>query len=122
MKEKEMEIPGRARIYVASKYAGDVEKNAADAIRYCRHVIGLGRIPVASHLLYPQMLDDGDPEERLLGTAFGFSLIGYCEELWVFGEVSHGVKREIEEAERTGKKVRYFGTDCKELEGENHGK
>ena len=57
----------RRKIYVASRYAGDVDANVAAAITYCHRVIDAGYMPVASHLLYPQILNDNDPNERDLG-------------------------------------------------------
>lgn len=99
----------RKKIYVASKYAGDVETNAAAAIGYCRLVIDKGYMPIASHLLYPQILNDNDPKERELGLLFGLALLRTCDEVWVFGSVSPGVAQEIEEAKRLHKRLRYFG-------------
>lgn len=98
----------RRKIYVASKYAGDVEANVAAAISYCRRVIEEGYMPIASHLLYPQMLNDNNPDERELGLLFGLSLLRMCDEVWVFGTVSPGVEREIEEARRLKKQLRFF--------------
>ncbi len=98
----------RRKIYVASKYAGDVDANVAATITYCRRVIDEGYMPVASHLLYPQILNDSDPKERDLGLLFGLALLRMCDEVWVFGTVSPGVAREIEEAKRLKKKIRYF--------------
>lgn len=98
----------RRKIYVASKYAGDVDANVAATITYCRRVIDEGYMPVASHLLYPQILNDSDPKERDLGLLFGLALLRMCDEVWVFGTVSPGVAQEIEEAKRLKKKIRYF--------------
>lgn len=98
----------RRKIYVASRYAGDVDANVAAAVTYCRHVIDEGYMPVASHLLYPQILNDNNPEERELGLLFGLSLLAACDEVWVFGTVSPGVAQEIEEAKRLKKQIRYF--------------
>lgn len=91
----------RKKIYVASKYAGDVQTNIENAIWCCRYVIDRGFMPIASHLLYPQILDDGNPRERELGLMFGLALLAVCDEIWVFtagGELSSGMEREIEEA------------------------
>ena len=55
-------------VYIASPYSGDVERNVAFAKAACRYAMNQGVTPIASHLLYPQMLDDGAPEERKLGT------------------------------------------------------
>ena len=96
----------RRKVYVASRYAGDVEKNVALAISYCRRVMDAGYMPVASHLLYPQILNDNDPDERELGLLFGLALLRMCDEVWVFGEVSEGMAMEIEEARRLNKKLR----------------
>ena len=98
----------RKKVYVASKYAGDVDENVAAAIGYCRKVIRDGYMPIASHLLYPQMLDDNIPAERELGLLFGLALLRMCDEVWVFGSVSLGVAQEIEEAKRLKKQIRYF--------------
>jgi len=108
--EKENEIKNRPRAYVVSRYTGDVGRNMADAIDCCRFLIEEKKIPVASHLLYPQMLNDCDPEERLLGTMFGLSLLACCQEVWVFtrnDEISDGMRREIEEAKRLEKTIHY---------------
>ena len=98
----------RRKVYVASRYAGDVEANVKAAIRYCRLVIDKGYMPIASHLLYPQILNDNDPEERELGLMLGLALLRECDEVWVFGEVSPGVAREIEEAKRLQKRIRFM--------------
>lgn len=98
----------RRKVYVASRYAGDVDTNVKAAIRYCRLVIDRGYMPIASHLLYPRILRDDDPVERELGILFGLALLRDCDEVWVFGEVSPGVAREIEEAKRMQKRIRFM--------------
>ena len=98
----------RRKIYVASRYAGDVDTNVAAAITSCRRAIDEGYMPVASHLLYPQILNDNDPNERDLGLLFGLALLRMCDEVWVFGAISPGVAQEIEEAKRLKKQIRYF--------------
>lgn len=99
----------RRKIYVASRYAGDVDANVKAAISYCRLVIDKGYMPIASHLLYPQILNDNDPEERELGIMFCLALLRDCDEVWVFGELSPGVAREIEEARRLNKRLKFMG-------------
>ena len=99
----------RRKVYVASKYAGDVRANARDAIRYCRYVIAQGYMQIASHILYAAsgMLRDEDASDRELGLLFGLSLLAVCDEVWVFGEISSGMEAEIEEAKRLGKPIVY---------------
>ena len=106
--KKQFADKNRRKIYVASKYAGDVERNTAFAVNCCRCVIDKGYMPIASHLLYPQMLDDNNPDEREMGLMFGLALLAVCDEVWVFGEVSAGVAREVAEAKRLKKCIRYF--------------
>jgi hypothetical protein len=71
-------------------------------------VIDAGYMPIASHLLYPQILNDNDPAERNMGLMFGLALLKLCDEVWVFGSISSGMAQEIEEAKRLNKKVTYF--------------
>ncbi len=91
-----------------SPYAGDVDANVCAAVGYCRMAVKEGYMPIASHILYPQILNDGIPAERDLGLLFGLALLALCDEVWVFGSPSSGMAQEIEEAKRLNKKLRYF--------------
>ena len=94
-------------IYVASPYAGDIEKNVRFAKEASRFVMSSGHAFFAPHLLYPAILDDGVPEERALGMEMGTTVLSKCDELWAFGErVSPGMQSEIAEAQRLGIPVR----------------
>lgn len=110
--KRENEIKSRPKVYVVSRYAGDIENNVLSAIRYCKFVITKGKMPIAAHLLYPQMLDDNVPAEREIGTMFGIALLEMCDEVWCFGkELSSGIEREIKEAKRLGKPIKYFNSE-----------
>ena len=90
-------------IYIASPYAGDVEKNTGFAIHACRFCIAQGHTPVAPHLLYTRMLDDNDPAQREIGLNLGQQILRRCDELWVCGSrISNGMAAEIAEAENLG--------------------
>lgn len=107
--QRQNSIKERQKVYIVSPYAGDVEINAKNAITYCRYAISKKKIPIASHLLYPQILDDNNPEEREVGTLYGLSLLAICDEIWCFGdELSPGMEKEIKEAKRLKKRIRYF--------------
>ena len=109
---REEAIKSRPMVYVISPYAGDIEENTAAAIRYCQYAIERNKIPLASHLLYPAMLDDTIPEQRELGRMFGLSMLALCQEAWVFTEKrSDGMKAEIKEASYLGIPVRFFMED-----------
>ena len=75
----------RPIVYICSPYAGDIEANVAAARRYSRFAVDEGYIPIAPHLLFPQFLNDSDPNERELGLFFGNALMSKCAEVWVFG-------------------------------------
>ena len=88
-------------IYVASPYAGDVERNVEYARQACRTVMECGHAFFAPHLLYPSVLNDAVPEERQAGMDMGLAMLFRCDELWVFGpHISSGMQTEIAEAER----------------------
>lgn len=109
---RQNEIKSRTKVYVVSKYAGDTKANASKTVEYCRFVIEKKRIPVASHLIYPAMLNDTVTAERELGTMFGLALLALCDEVWVFGkEHSEGMTAEIVEAKRLNKPVRYYDAE-----------
>ena len=94
-------------IYTASPYAGDIKKNTEYAKRACRHVMEQGHAFFAPHLLYPQLLNDADPQERQAGLNMGLALLPRCDELWCYGDhISPGMNLEIEEADRLGIPVR----------------
>lgn len=108
--QKDTEVKSRPKAYVVSQYAGDVKGNTLAAIRCCRQLIKQKKIPIASHLLFPWMLQEDTEAERYLGTMFGLALLALCEEVWVFtrdGVISEGMKREIAEAKRLKKPIRY---------------
>ena len=101
-------------IYVASPYAGDIEQNTEFTKRACRHVMKEGHAFFAPHLLYPQLLDDSNPQERQLGLEMGLAMLPRCDELWCYGNhISLGMHLEIEKAVRLGIPV------CRVMEQEN---
>lgn len=60
------------RVILESPYAGNIRKNLRYARRAMADCLFRGEAPVASHLLYPQALDDNDPGQRQLGIGAGF--------------------------------------------------
>ncbi len=97
------------KIYVCSRLAGDYEANTEAAREYCAYVMkDCGALAIAPHLLFPQFLDDTDPDDRELGQAAGLELLAVCDELWYFGDsVSKGMVREICAAKEIGIPVRH---------------
>ena len=106
----------RPIVYICSPYAGDIAGNVDAARRYSRFAVDKGYIPIAPHLLYPQFLDDADPDERELGIFFGNAIMSKCSEVWVFGSrISAGMQAEIRRAKWKNYRLRYFTEDCQEV-------
>lgn len=106
----------RPIVYICSPYAGDIEANVAAARRYSRFAVKTGFIPIAPHLLFPQFLNDSDPNERKLGLFLGNVLMSKCSEVWVFGErISTGMEAEINQAKSKHYPLRYFTENCQEV-------
>lgn len=94
-------------VYIASPYAGDVEKNVEFAKAACRYAVAEGHTPIAVHLMYPRFLNDEDPEERSKGLRMGLRVLLSCDELWLCGDhLSIGMQEEKEFAEKLGIPIR----------------
>lgn len=106
----------RPIVFICSPYAGEVDENIRAARRYSRFAVDKGYIPIAPHLLFPQFLNDADPNERQLGLFFGDALMSKCSEVWVFGSrVSEGMETEIKRAKWKNYRLRYFNESCEEV-------
>ena len=68
-------------IYICSPYAGNTEDNTAFARQACGYAISQGAVPLAPHLLYPQILNDSITEERETGIRLGLEILKRCEEI-----------------------------------------
>ena len=77
------------RVMIESPYAGDVPHN----VRYAREAlfdsIKRGEAPLASHLLYTQVLDDGQNLQRSLGLTLHFAWLPMVD--LVAAYIDHGV-------------------------------
>ena len=107
----------RPLVYICSPLSGNVPANTEKARKYCRFALDQGQIPLAPHLMYPQFMNDDDPEERELAIFMDIVLLGKCSELWVFGDlITDGMNTEIEVAKRRRQTIRYFSSDLQEVE------
>lgn len=90
------------RIFVASAWRAntpeEAQKNLERAIAACRDVALAGHAPFAPHLFYTRFLDDNTETERAAGMAAGREFLSVCNELWVYGPESPGVRAEIAHA------------------------
>ena len=90
----------RRMVYIASAMRGDIEGNLKKASAYCHAATQAGVVPIAPHLYFSSYLDDLIPEERNTGMQMGLDILRRCDELWVFGEPTEGMRGEIELAKR----------------------
>lgn len=100
-------------VSIESPYAGKTEEEIKRNIRYARicmlDCLKRGEAPIASHLLYTQVLDDNIPEERSLGIEAGFTWNKHAEATVVYTDlgIGKGMKEGIERAKKEGRSVEY---------------
>lgn len=110
------ESMSRPLTYICSPYSGDVQANTALARQFCSFAIAAGQIPLAPHLLFPQFMNDHDPDERELAMCFNKVLLSRCDGVWVYtGRVSRGMRAEIEWARELELPIHYFDADFQEV-------
>lgn len=63
------------RVVIESPYAASADRSVEDNVTYAQACLldslSRGESPIASHLLYPQVLDDRDPLQRAQGVMSG---------------------------------------------------
>jgi hypothetical protein len=97
------------KVFICSPYRGEVEKNTKIAREFGRLAAKCDYVPVIPHLVFPQFLDDNDPEERILGITLGAELLKVCDMMWVVGDrVTKGMQFEIETAKKLKLPVRLY--------------
>src|SRR4029434_4384531 len=96
-------------VILESPYAGDVERNTLHARRALKDSLMRGEAPIASHLLYPQVLDDLIPSERLLGIEAGLAWRKVAEVTVVYQDygISPGMEYGIQLAQERRIPIEY---------------
>jgi hypothetical protein len=108
--------PYKPLVYICSPYASDVERNTKRAQDFCRFAVAKNAIPLAPHLLFPQFMDDNNPEERERAMIFNRILQGKCDEVWVLGSyISEGMRRELTLASKRNQPIRWFDLNFQEV-------
>lgn len=99
------------RVFVASPYAGDIDRNVHYAICAVKDCLLRGEAPFAPHLLYtqPGVLRDEDPKERSLGMDAGQEWAKAADALVVYTDldISPGMRSEIEAARLSEQTIEY---------------
>lgn len=88
-------------VILESPYAGNVEENVAYAREALKDSLARGEAPLASHLLYTQVLNDRNPEERQQGIQAGLEWLFKAEAMVVYTDLglSPGMVEAIKKAE-----------------------
>ena len=96
-------------VYICSPLRGDIDENIKRATRYCEFAANCGVIPLAPHVAWNGIFNDTIPEKRELALKLGLELLHRCDEVWVMGgEISQGMRSEIEAANRLHIPVNYI--------------
>ena len=69
----------RKLVKIESPYRGNTKRNKAYANLAMLDSILKGEAPIATHLLYPEVLNDDDPEERKLGISLGYDWLSAAD-------------------------------------------
>ena len=85
---------------VESPFSGDMERNRQYAIRACVDCLKRGEVPYASHLFFPQFLNELAPEQRELGLTAGYAMWNVATKIVLYCDLgkSGGMLRAAERA------------------------
>jgi hypothetical protein len=97
------------KVIIETPYAGDVQKNLNYARLCLLDSLKRGESPIASHLLYTQVLDDTMPEERKLGINAGLEWLKVADKHVFYLDYGYSkgmlYAREISELEIEERKI-----------------
>ncbi|AXQ65198.1 glycosylase [Gordonia phage Schmidt] len=99
----------RRLVVVESPFAGDQTRNVEYAQDAMRDSLARGEAPLASHLLYTQVLDDREPEQRRQGIAAGLAWNKHADLIAVYTDrgITQGMQDGIVFASLHGVPVEY---------------
>jgi hypothetical protein len=99
-----IESPFGSRIDGTRASSEEVERNVRYARAAMRACLLAGEAPYASHLLYPQVLDDATPEQREMGLHAGWQFMAAADYVAVYEDlgITPGMQLGIERAKKLG--------------------
>lgn len=106
------------RVILVSPFAGNMLRrflNVRFARQCLKDALARGEAPFASHLLYPQALNDSNERDRRQGMACGYTWLQYAELVAVYVDrgITSGMMGDIDTAETLGLPVEYRALDPK---------
>lgn len=92
-------------VLISSPYTGDTDRNVEYARRCLADSLSRGEAPIATHLMYPQVLSE--PEDRNLAMEAAKRIVAKVDIVAVYADrgLSSGMTEEIGAAEQHGKLV-----------------
>lgn len=96
------------RVQILSPFRGATPADRARNLAYAQAALldclERDEAPFAPHLLYPAVLDDSDPEQRMQGISAGLEWLAVAEAVVVYGDLgmSSGMAAELRQAEIAG--------------------
>lgn len=109
------------RVFLASPFSAPTPLGRSVNVNFARRCmkdcLKRSEAPFASHLIYPQCLDDAAPAERELGIAAGLEFLHVCNKLVAYVDlgVSSGMKIELHRALVTATPIEFRRLDGKAL-------
>lgn len=100
---------GSIRVVIQSPYDAETREGRLENLKYarqvCRDSTNRGENPLASHLYYPQFLDNSIPEERADGIKFGYEWWPLCHKVifYIDRGMSHGMLLAMQKAVQENK-------------------
>ena len=83
------------KVFICSPLRGNIKGNQKKARAYAREAILAGYLPIVPHIYFTQFLNEEDENERKLGINLGMELAKECDEMWIYGKPTEGMKLEI---------------------------
>lgn len=94
-------------VILESPYAGNLSLHTRYARAAMRDSLLRGEAPMASHLLYTQVLDDGDPLERAMGITAGLAWQADKTVVYTDCGISNGMEHGIRVAQLSSRPIEY---------------
>jgi hypothetical protein len=89
------------RIYVCSRFAGDICKNVMNAKKYSRWIYKQGHFPLCVHIYLEEATGLHESKgDRIKLLSLGIEMLKAADEIWVFNAygISEGMQKEIDYA------------------------
>ena len=114
-------LPPMRLVMVESPYRATEHRTLAQHREYLRMALAdcirRNESPMASHHLFPEILNDDTPYERALGIRAGLAWGRHCDAVAVYSDlgVTPGMREAISEYKSAGKVIEWRGIDYREV-------